>query len=290
MKSLILAGGTGSRLWPVTRAVSKQLVPVYDKPMIYYPLSTAMLSGATEIALVTTPESHSAFRSLLGDGSQLGLAITYLEQAIPKGLADAYIVAEEFLDNQSSVMVLGDNLFHGASFGNQLRNTESQLGATVFGYQVSNPQDYGVVSFDSAGRVEAIVEKPTVAVSNVAIPGLYFMDKTASQRAKSLKPSSRGELEITDLLKSYLHDDQLKVTLLPRSTVWLDTGNAEAMAEATEYVRVIQKRQNQMVGCPEEIAWRLGLISTSDLELAGKSLEKSLYGQYLLRLAGESNV
>jgi glucose-1-phosphate thymidylyltransferase len=266
------------------------LVPVYDKPMIYYPLSTAMLSGATEIALVTTPESHSAFQNLLGDGSQLGLSISYLEQAIPKGLADAYLVAEEFLDNQASLMVLGDNLFHGAGFGNQLRNNASQLGATVFGYQVSNPQDYGVVSFDSVGRVEAIVEKPKASISNVAIPGLYFMDQTASERAKSLKPSSRGELEITDLLKSYLCDDQLKVTLLPRSTVWLDTGNAEAMAEATEYVRVIQKRQNQMVGCPEEIAWRLGLISTADLELAGKSLEKSPYGQYLLRLSGGSNV
>jgi glucose-1-phosphate thymidylyltransferase len=290
LKSLILAGGTGSRLWPVTRAVSKQLVPVYDKPMIYYPLSTAMLSGAMEIALVTTPESHSAFQNLLGDGSHLGLSISYLEQAIPKGLADAYIVAEEFLDNQASLMVLGDNLFHGAGFGNQLRNTATQLGATVFGYQVSNPQDYGVVSFDSAGSVETIVEKPKASISNVAIPGLYFMDQTASERAKSLKPSSRGELEITDLLKSYLRDDQLKVTLLPRSTVWLDTGNAEAMAEATEYVRVIQKRQNQMVGCPEEIAWRLGLISTADLELAGKSLEKSPYGQYLLRLSGGSNV
>lgn len=287
MKGLLLAGGTGSRLWPITKAVSKQLVPVYDKPMVYYPLSTLLLAGARELAVIVSPETQNAFKTLLGDGSSFGVSIEYIVQTEPRGLADAFLISEGFLDGKESILILGDNLFHGAGLGTQLAGAANNEGATVFGYRVSNPEDYGVVSFDSEGRVTSLEEKPSQPRSNTAIPGVYFTDGTAPDRAKALRPSSRGELEITDLLTSYLREGQLSVSLLPRSTVWLDTGNAEAMAEATEYVRVVQKRQGQMVGCPEEIAWRLGLISDEDLEQLAVRLSKSAYGKYLMGLLGE---
>ncbi len=290
MKAIILAGGTGSRLWPVTRAVSKQLIPVYDKPMVYYPLSTALLAGATDLAVIASPSNVEDFKRLLGDGSKFGIQITFLTQDEPRGLADAYLVAEAFLGGEESLLVLGDNLFHGQGLGSQLVSARKSLGAHIFGYAVSNPQDYGVVSFDSTGRVLSMEEKPKNPKSNIAIPGMYFLDGTASQRATKLSPSSRGELEITDLLRTYLHDGSLSISILPRTTVWLDTGNAEAMAEATEYVRVIQKRQNQMVCCPEEVAWRLGLITDENLKSSALELEKSAYGRYLAKLVGEKYV
>lgn len=284
MKGLLLAGGTGSRLWPITRGVSKQLLPVYDKPMIYYPLATLMLAGTREIGLITSSDQAESFKSLLGDGSQLGIDITYLHQSSPRGLADAYLVARDFLGGENSAMVLGDNLFYGPGLGTNLRLGAVQKGARVFGYRVSNPQDYGVVEFDEVKRPIRLVEKPVDFVSNVAVPGIYFLDSTASDRAESLEPSPRGELEITDLLNSYLSEGALDVSILPRGTVWLDTGNFDAMAEATDYVRAVQKREGLRIGSPEEIAWRMGYITDSQLAELGQGLRKSGYGDYLLSL------
>ena len=284
MKGLILAGGTGSRLYPITFGVSKQLIPVYDKPMIYYPLSTIMLSGCTEVAIIVSPEHQTSFSNLLGDGSHLGISITYIQQSAPRGLADAYLVAEEFLAGESSCMALGDNLIYGPGLGTKLSSSAPTNGGLVFGYKVSNPELYGVVIRDAQGRPIKLVEKPKQFLSDIAIPGLYFLDSSASVRAKRLKPSGRGEIEITDLLQSYLDDDLLEVSLMPRGTVWLDTGNFDAMAEATEYVKVVQTREGRKLGAPEEIAWRLGLISDEDLRNLGKALAKSGYGKYLLSL------
>ena len=284
MKGMILAGGTGSRLWPITLGVSKQLVPVYDKPMIYYPLSTLMLAGCREIAIITRENDLSSFQRLLGDGSQLGISLTYLKQDIPKGLADAYLVAEEYLTGEASCLALGDNLFYGQGLGANLRESMPLTGARVFGYRVSNPQDYGVVQTDSKGKPVTLVEKPLMHVSDLAIPGLYFMDSSAPVRASRLKPSSRGELEIIDLLQSYLEEDALEVAILPRGTVWLDTGSFDSMSEATEYVKVVQKREGRMIAAPEEIAWRMGLISDKQLEARGRELVKSGYGLYLLEI------
>jgi glucose-1-phosphate thymidylyltransferase len=284
MKGLILAGGTGSRLYPITLGVSKQLIPVYDKPMIYYPLSTVMLSGCTEVAIIVSPEHEISFSKLLGDGSHLGISITYIQQSAPRGLADAYLVAEEFLAGESSCMALGDNLIYGPGLGSKLSSSAPTNGGLVFGYKVSNPELYGVVIRDAQGRPIKLVEKPKQFLSDIAIPGLYFLDSSASVRAKRLKPSGRGEIEITDLLQSYLDDDLLEVSLMPRGTVWLDTGNFDAMAEATEYVKVVQTREGRKLGAPEEIAWRLGLISDEDLRNLGKALAKSGYGKYLLSL------
>ena len=284
MKGLILAGGTGSRLWPITLGVSKQLIPVYDKPMIYYPLSTLMLSGCKEIGVISSEEHLKSFQRLLGDGSHLGLAITYLTQDGPKGLADAYLVSEEYLAGEASCLALGDNLFYGQGLGSNLRHNIPVKGARVFGYRVSNPHDYGVVETDPEGSPLRLIEKPSVFVSDLAIPGLYFMDSTAPSRASRLKPSPRGELEITDLLQSYLEEGALEVSVLPRGTVWLDTGNFDSMAEATEYVRVVQKREGRMIASPEEIAWRLGWIDDEQLRSLGDELFKSGYGRYLLQL------
>lgn len=284
MKGLILAGGTGSRLWPITLGVSKQLIPVYDKPMIYYPLSTLMLSGCKEIGLITSEEHLDSFQRLLGDGSHLGVSITYLTQDSPRGLADAYLVSEEYLAGEASCLALGDNLFYGQGLGSNLRQNIPVIGARVFGYRVSNPQDYGVVETDSEGSPLRLIEKPSVFVSDLAIPGLYFMDSTAPVRASRLTPSPRGELEITDLLQSYLEEGALEVSVLPRGTVWLDTGNFDSMAEATEYVRVVQKREGRMIASPEEIAWRLGWINDEQLQSLGDELLKSGYGRYLLQL------
>ena len=284
MKGLVLAGGTGSRLWPITLGVSKQLIPVYDKPMIYYPLSTLMLSGCKEIGVISSEEHLKSFQRLLGDGSHLGVAITYLTQGSPKGLADAYLVSEEYLAGEASCLALGDNLFYGQGLGSNLRQNVPGKGARVFGYRVSNPQDYGVVEVDSKGSPLRLIEKPSAFVSDLAIPGLYFMDSTAPARASMLTPSARGELEITDLLQSYLDEGTLEVSVLPRGTVWLDTGNFDSMAEATEYVRVVQKREGRMIASPEEIAWRLGWIDDTQLKSLGDELIKSGYGSYLLQL------
>jgi glucose-1-phosphate thymidylyltransferase len=289
MKGLLLAGGTGSRLWPITKGVSKQLLPVYDKPMVYYPLATLMLAGVREVGLITSGDQLESFRSLLGDGSHLGIEITYIEQDSPRGLADAYLVAERFLGEDSSVLVLGDNLFYGPGLGTNLRLGGVHNGAKVFGYRVSNPQDYGVVEFDEEKKPVRLIEKPTEFVSNVAVPGIYFMDSTATSRAKALTPSSRGELEITDLLNSYLLEGVLDVSILPRGTVWLDTGNFDAMAEATDYVRAVQKREGLKISAPEEIAWRLGHITDQQLSQLGVSLRKSGYGEYLLSLLDNSD-
>lgn len=289
MKGLLLAGGTGSRLWPITKGVSKQLLPVYDKPMVYYPLATLMLAGVREVGLITSGDQLASFRSLLGDGSQLGIEITYIEQGAPRGLADAYLVGEQFLGDDSSVLVLGDNLFYGPGLGTNLKLGGVHNGAKVFGYRVSNPQDYGVVEFDGKKNPVRLVEKPTEFVSNVAVPGIYFMDSTAPSRAKSLLPSPRGELEITDLLNSYLSGGSLEVSILPRGTVWLDTGNFDAMAEATDYVRAVQKREGLKICAPEEIAWRLGYITDQQLSELGVSLRKSGYGDYLLSLLENSD-
>lgn len=290
MKGLLLAGGTGSRLWPITKGVSKQLLPVYDKPMVYYPLATLMLAGVREVGLITSSDQLEPFRSLLGDGSQLGIEITYIEQTSPRGLADAYLVAEQFLGGDSSVLVLGDNLFYGPGLGTNLRLGGTHRGAKVFGYRVSNPQDYGVVEFDVEKNPVRLVEKPMEFVSNVAVPGIYFLDSTASDRTKSLSPSPRGELEITDLLNAYLSEGALEVSILPRGTVWLDTGNFDAMAEATDYVRAVQKREGLKISAPEEIAWRLGYITDHQLAQIGTSLRKSGYGDYLLSLLENSEV
>ena len=287
MKGLLLAGGTGSRLWPITRGVSKQLLPVYDKPMIYYPLATLMLAGIRDIGIITTQEQVSSFESLLGDGSQFGVALTYIQQSAPRGLADAYIVAEEFLNGEKSAMILGDNLFYGPGLGTNLRLAGEHTGAKVFGYRVSNPQDYGVVEFDEDMAPVRLVEKPKDFISNIAVPGVYFLDGTSSARARNLKPSSRGELEITDLLNSYLRESSLEVAILPRGTVWLDTGNFDAMSEATDYVRAVQKREGLKIGSPEEIAWRMGYISDDELKALAMELTKSGYGNYLLGLLTE---
>jgi glucose-1-phosphate thymidylyltransferase len=248
-----------------------------------------MLAGVREVGLITSGDQLESFRSLLGDGSHLGIEITYIEQDSPRGLADAYLVAERFLGEDSSVLVLGDNLFYGLGLGTNLRLGGIHNGAKVFGYRVSNPQDYGVVKFDAEKKPVRIIEKPTEFVSNVAVPGIYFMDSTATSRAKGLTPSSRGELEITDLLNSYLLEGALDVSILPRGTVWLDTGNFDAMAEATDYVRAVQKREGLKISAPEEIAWRLGYITDQQLSQLGVSLRKSGYGEYLLSLLENSD-
>ena len=267
MKGLVLAGGTGSRLYPLTKTVSKQLLPVFDKPMIYYPLSTLILAGIREIALIATPDQLPNFERLLGDGGRFGVELTYIAQTEPRGLADAYIVAEGFLSGNSSAMVLGDNLFYGVGLGQSLAiQSDAFVGAKVFGARVSDPSSYGILKFDPAGGVEAVIEKPDEYIGDFAIPGLYFLDSSASDRARRLAPSKRGELEIVDLLSSYLLDGQLEHSALARGTVWLDMGTPDGLAEASEFVRIVQHRQQVQIACLEEIAFRLGYISTVQLE------------------------
>lgn len=282
MRGIILAGGTGSRLHPLTIGVSKQLMPVYDKPMIYYPLSTLMLAGITEILVITTPEDQSAFQRVLGDGSRFGVSLQYKVQPSPDGLAQAFVLGEEFLDGEKAALVLGDNLFYGQGMGSQLRRYTDVEGAAVFGYWVSDPRAYGVVEMGEDGRAVSLEEKPAQPRSNLAIPGLYFYDETVPERAKALTPSPRGELEITDLNRTYLEDGTLQVEVLTRGTAWLDTGTFDDLAAASEFIRTVQKRQGLSVGAPEEIAWRLGHLSDDELRERAEPLVKSGYGSYLL--------
>jgi len=284
-KGLILAGGTGSRLWPITQAVSKQLMPIYDKPMIYYPLSVLMLTGIREIAIITTPQDQAQFQHLLGDGSHWGLQITWLVQPSPDGLAQAYLIAEAFLDGAPSAMVLGDNIFYGHGLPELLAGADAQeAGGTVFGYRVADPERYGVVGMDSDGQVTEIVEKPDVPPSHFAVTGLYFLDATASERARSITPSARGELEIVSLLESYLSDGSLRVETMGRGYAWLDTGTHGSLLDAANFVRTLQNRQGMQTGCPEEIAHSAGWIDDVALSALAERYAKTDYGAYLLGL------
>lgn len=284
MKGIVLAGGSGTRLWPITKGISKQLMPIYDKPMIYYPLSTLMMAGISEVLVITTPEYSDQFKALLGDGSTLGMTIEYEVQPSPDGLAQAFIIGEEFIGEDSVALVLGDNIFHGAGLGSALKNNTNVEGATVFAYHVSNPEVYGVVEFDQNNKALSIEEKPSSPKSNFAIPGLYFYDNSVVEISKEILPSARGELEISSVNAEYLKRNKLNVQILDRGTAWLDTGTFESMMQASEYVRVIEDRQGFKVGCIEEIAWRSGWISTDQLEQLAKPLEKSGYGLYLQQL------
>ena len=288
MKGIVLAGGSGSRLWPITKGVSKQLLPVYDKPMIYYPISTLMLAGIREILIITTPHDQSAFIRLLGDGSQWGISLTYAIQEAPRGLAEAFILGEEFLDGEGCALVLGDNIFYGAGLGRQLAEAHSGAGATIFAYEVSNPQDYGVIEFDEAGQPLSIEEKPANSRSNFAIPGLYFYDRSVVERAKNLKPSRRNELEITDLNRTYLEEHSLNVRVLPRGTAWLDTGSFDSLNDASSFVKIVEQRQGLKIGCIEEISWMNGWISDEQLQTLAAQLVSSGYGEYLKSLIKSS--
>ncbi|WP_417257905.1 glucose-1-phosphate thymidylyltransferase RfbA [Celeribacter sp.] len=284
-KGIILAGGSGSRLFPLTMAISKQLMPIYDKPMIYYPISVLMLAGIREIAVITTPQDQSQFRRLLGDGSQWGVSFTYIEQPSPDGLAQAYILAEDFLDGAPSAMVLGDNIFFGHGLPEMLTAANAkETGGTVFGYHVADPERYGVVKFDAEGTVEQIIEKPEKAPSNYAVTGLYFLDGDAPRRAKMIKPSARGEVEIVTLLESYLAEGALTVERMGRGYAWLDTGTHESLLDAGNFVRTLSKRQGMQSGCPEEIAFTSGWIDRDKLAEHAETFGKTDYGAYLATL------
>lgn len=284
-KGIILAGGTGSRLFPMTHSVSKQLIPVYDKPMIYYPLTVLMLAGIREILLISTPRDLPGFQHLLGDGSQWGLEISYAEQPKPEGLAQAFLIGEEFIAGEPVCLVLGDNLFYGHELGSSLMAASRRMeGATVFGYHTKEPEQYGVVEFDSEGRVVSLEEKPKQPKSNYAVPGIYFYDKNVVATAKSLKPSVRGELEITDLNRLYLERGELRVELLGRGTTWLDTGTPDSLADATQFVQVIQQRQGLKIACPEEIAFSQGRIDRAKLNESAVKYAGTPYGDYLKSL------
>lgn len=284
MKGIILAGGTGSRLFPLTTVTSKQLLPVYDKPMIYYPLASLMAAGLREILVIVTPRDETSFRSLLGDGSQWGMTIDYVVQQKPEGLAQAFILAEKFLAGDKAALILGDNIFHGVGLGTQLKQLTDPDGGVVFAYQVANPSEYGVIEFNESGNVVSIEEKPSNPKSDFAIPGLYFFDEEVVDIAKSVKPSPRGELEITSVMSEYLNRGKLKVEVLPRGTAWLDTGTFNTLHEAGTYVRIIEERQGSRLGCIEELAWRNQWITDSQLLQLGESLKASGYGEYLIQL------
>ncbi len=284
-KGIVLAGGTGTRLWPLTIAVSKQLLPVYDKPLVYYPISTLMLAGIRDILIITTPEDAAAFHKLLGDGSQWGVRFTFASQPKPEGLAQAFIIGEAFVGGEPCALVLGDNIFHGEGLSEQLRSAAGRAnGATVFAFQVSNPQRYGIIDFDAAGKATSIEEKPEKPKSNWSVTGLYFYDAGVCELARAVKPSARGELEITDLNRMYMEQDKLSVVKLGRGHMWLDSGTHDSMLEAAEYVAAIEKRQGLKIGAPEEIAWRQGFIDADQVRALAKPLIGSGYGKYLLEM------
>ena len=284
MKGIILAGGSGTRLYPITRAISKQLMPIYDKPMIYYPLSVLMLAGIKDVLIITTPEDSESFKRLLGDGKDLGCNFQYAVQAVPNGLAQAFVIGKEFVGNDKVALVLGDNIFYGSGFSKLLQSFNNVDGAAVFAYPVSDPERYGVVEFNENFRALSIEEKPTQPKSNYAVPGLYFYDNQVVEIAANLQPSPRGEYEITDVNKFYLEQGNLKVGVMDRGTAWLDTGTFDSLSDASEFVRVIEKRQDTKIGCIEEVAYRMGYITKDQLHDIAQKYIKSGYGQYLLRL------